>query len=184
MRMDEAQAEFRSVFLGGSIGQMVTGSIWLLSAAAGTWVSQIAGILLLFLGGMLIYPLTQLSLRAVGRGGALDPENPLGKYFLHSVIAMGATYPLVYAAVLYNINWFYPAFMLVTGAHYLSFILFYGMNQFGFLAAVLIGSAIGLVMLLPGVFSAGGWLTGIILITFGVFVWRSVGLHVAQPASR
>jgi hypothetical protein len=184
MRIDEAQAEFRTVFLGGSVGQFVTGIIWLISAAAGTWGSQPAGILLLFLGGMFIYPLTQLFLRTLGRGGALNPDNPFGKYFLHSVIAMGASYPLVYAAILYNINWFYPAFMLITGAHYLSFILFYGMNQFGFLAAILIGGAIGLLMLLPDSFSAGGWLTGIILILFAIAVWRTVGSRLLQPASR
>jgi hypothetical protein len=181
--IEEAQAEFRSVFLGGSIGQFVTGFIWLVSAAAGMWGSKGAGILFLFLGGILIYPLTQLFLRLLGRGGAISPHNPFGKYFLHSVIAMGVTYPLVYAATLYDINWFYPAFMLATGAHYLSFILFYGMNQFGILAGILIGSAILIVMLLPGNFSAGGWLTGIILVLFAITVWRTVVTRLSKPAA-
>jgi hypothetical protein len=182
MRIDEAQAEFRSVFLGGSVGQFVTGLIWLISAAAGTWGSNSAGILLLFLGGMLIYPITRLALRLLGRGGEVNPENPFSKYFLHSVIAMGASYPLVYAAILHNVNWFYPAFMLVTGAHYLSFILFYGMNQFGILAGVLIAGAIALVTLVPEAFSAGGWFTGIVLILYAILVWQTVASRLLQHA--
>lgn len=174
MRIEEAQREFRTVFLGGAAGQWVTGLIWLLSAALGTWVSEGWGMIALFAGGIFIFPLTQLVLRWRGGSAALRKDNPLQPYFLHSVMAYGATFPLVFAAALYNPNWFYPAFMLITGAHYLSFILFYGMWQFGALAAVLIGGGIALAMLLPDVFSAGGWLTGVVLLVFALFVWRTV----------
>ena len=180
MTIKEAQREFRSVFLGGSVGQFVTGIIWLISAALSTWVGNVAGIITLFLGGMFIFPLTQLSLRLIRGSGTLSQNNPLSQYFLHSVIAMGATYPLIYATTLYNTNWFYPAFMLVTGAHYLSFIMFYGMWQFGVLAAILVGSGIALAMLLPDVFNAGGWLTGAVLITFAFTIWRTVVPKLSQ----
>ena len=47
--------------------------------------------------------------------------------------------PVIGAATLHNQNWFYPACMVVVGAHYMPFIFSYGMWQFGILAAALIG---------------------------------------------
>jgi hypothetical protein len=173
MTFAEAQREARTAFVGGSVGQVVTGAIWLLSAALGTWAGTSQGIIALFFGGMLIFPLTQLALRLLGKAGTLRPENPLGQYTLLSVFAMGAMYPLIYVAAVHNLNWFYPAFMLVVGAHYLSFVLLYGMRHYAFLGAALIGGGVALGVLLPGNFAAGGWLTGTALVVFGLFVWQS-----------
>ena len=173
MTLSDAQREVRSVFLGGSIGQLVTGAIWLISAALSTWAGERQGIIALFLGGMLIFPLTQLSLRLIGRPGTLGRDNPLSQYSLQSVFAMVAMYPLIYAAVLYNINWFYPAFMLVVGAHYLSFIFLYGMWQYGVLAAVLFGSGLTLAVILPNTFNLGGWIAGLVLVLFALTIWKT-----------
>lgn len=183
MKIEEAQREFRSVFMGGAVGQFVTGIIWLLSAALATWVGRGAGIIALFIGGALIFPLTQLGLRLLGRDGAVSPENPFNTYFLHSVIAFGATFVLVYAAMLFRTEWFYPAFMIATGAHYLAFIMFYGMNQFGILAGILIAAGILLAMFLPDNFAAGGWFTGLALIIYALVIWRTVAQQLTQPAT-
>lgn len=180
MTIQEAQREFRSVFLGGSVGQFVSGVIWLVSAALSTWVGPAAGILALFVGGALIFPLTQLGLRLLGYRQALSKENPFNTYFLHSVVAFGATFVLVYAAMLYRTAWFYPAFMLATGAHYMAFILFYGMNQFGVLAGILMVGGIVLGLFIPGAFSLGGWLTGVVLIAFAFVVWRMMAPQIAR----
>lgn len=182
MTIQEAQREFRSVFLGGAVGQFVTGVIWLLSAALSTWVGRGAGILALFVGGALIFPLTQLGLRLLGHDQAVSKDNPFNTYFLHSVVAFGATFVLVYAAMLFRTEWFYPAFMLATGAHYMAFIMFYGMNQFGVLAGILIIAGIVIAMFFPGVFSLGGWLTGIVLVGFALVLWRTVVPEITQPA--
>ena len=56
MKLEEAQHEFRSVFMGGAVGQFVTGLIWLLSAALAAWVGRDASIIALFVGGALIFP--------------------------------------------------------------------------------------------------------------------------------
>lgn len=72
MNVSDAQREVRSVYLGGSVGQWVSGVIWLLSAGLWTWGSPRAGILALVLGGAFIFPLTQLALRASGRPASLS----------------------------------------------------------------------------------------------------------------
>ena len=184
MTLDAAQQAVRTVFLGGSVGQMVTGVIWLLSAALGTFGGETYGILGLFFGGMLIFPLTQLVLRLLGHRAALGPTNPLARFPLQSVAAMTALYPLVYAATIHNVAWFYPAFMMVVGAHYVSFILLYGMWQYGALAAALVGGGIALAVLLPHTFSLGGWLTGIVLLGFAFFVWQTIVARQPSTASQ
>jgi hypothetical protein len=59
MSIAEAQREVRTIFLNGSVGQAVSGTIWLASAATATFGTKRAAILLLVVGGMFICPLTQ-----------------------------------------------------------------------------------------------------------------------------
>lgn len=80
------------------------------------------------------------------------------------------------AATLHNQNWFFPAFMVAVGAHYLPFIFLYGMWQFGILAASLIGAGMAIAMYLPSAFSVGGWFIALALMIFA-FVGRSVALR-------
>lgn len=178
MTVCEAQSRVRSVFLGGSVGQFVTGIIWLVSAALSTFVGPSQGILALVVGGMLIFPLTQLALKFMGRPTSLARDNPLNSIPLTSVFAMVAMYPLIYAAARYNINWFFPAFMIVVGAHYLWFIFLYGMRAYAVLAAILVGSGIAVGLLWPTVFPIGGWLAGAVLVVFAVIIWQR---RVWQP---
>ena len=71
---------------------------------------------------------------------------------------------------------FFPAAMVVIGAHYLPFITLYGMRVFGVLAAALVLGGVGLALYGPAVFSLGGWLTAAILIVFA-FAVRQMVLH-------
>jgi Family of unknown function (DUF7010) len=76
--------------------------------------------------------------------------------------------PLVAAATLYRFHWFYPAFMIALGTHYLPFMFLYGMWQFGPLAAILIGSSLAIGLYGPEIFSLGGWLTAFVLLVFAI----------------
>jgi hypothetical protein len=170
MLIKEAQQEVRTVFLGGSVGQAVSGILWLVSAALGYWVSPKAGIYFLIFGGMLIFPLTQLALKILGQQASLRKENPLNNLAMQIAFTVPLLIPLILVATMYNINWFYPAFMLVVGAHYLPFIFLYGMWQYGVLAALLIGGSLTIAMNLADIFTLGGWVTGSVLILFAVII--------------
>ena len=78
--------------------------------------------------------------------------------------------PVIGAVSLYNLNWFYPAFMLIVGVHYMPFIFLYGMWEFAVLAALLIGGGVAIGLLLPETFIAGGWFTAIVLLLFAIIV--------------
>jgi hypothetical protein len=60
MSVAEAQEEVRTVFLNGAVGQLVSGVLWLVSAALGSWGTARLAVLALVFGGMAIYPVTQL----------------------------------------------------------------------------------------------------------------------------
>lgn len=169
MHVDDAQRELRSAFLGGFVGQLVSGLLWLGSAGLAVWGSHRAAILFLVVVGIFIFPMTQLGLRAMGRAGRVGRENALGSLGAQVAFVLPLTLPLVGAAALYRTDWFYPAFMIALGAHYLPFVFLYGMRMFGVLAALLWagGVLLGGTRLSLG-FSAGAWLTGILLLVVAV----------------
>lgn len=170
MEIKTAQHDVQTTFLRGAVGQTVSGLIWLASAAIGTWSSERQAILVLVLGGMFIFPLTQLGLRLLGRRAGLPAGHPMNALAMQVAFMLPLNMLLVGAAALYNINWFYPAFMLIVGTHYLPFIFLYGMWEFGVLAALLIFGGVGIAMLFPDSFTLGGWVTAILLLLFAVFV--------------
>lgn len=172
MEVRTAQAEVRNVFLGGSIGQAVSGAIWLVSAALGTWGRPQTAMLVLAVGGAFIFPLTQLALRLLGRPAALQRENPFNALAMQTAFIVPLCLPLIYAATLYNPNWFYPAFMIAVGAHYLPFMTLYGMWQYAILAAALLGGGVAFGMFFSESFPSGGWFTGLVLAGFALLAWR------------
>ena len=166
MNILDSQREMRSAFLGGFAGQLVSGLIWLVAAALGTWVSPATGMAALFFGSMGIFPLTQLAVRLLGRPGKVSPQNGLWPLGSQVAFTVPINFLLVGAATLYRAEWFFPAAMVVIGSHYLPFITLYGMRLFGVLAALLVVAGAGLALYGPPIFSLGGWLTGAVLIGF------------------
>lgn len=183
MTVAEAQRESRTIFLGGSVGQIVSGLIWLLSAGLGTWVGIRAGIIALVVGGAFIYPLTQLVLRLLGRPWALSPGNPLRQLAIQVAFTVPLTLPVVGGAALHNVNWFYPGCMIIVGAHYMPFMFLYGMWQFGVLAGALMAGGFLLAFQAPQEFALGGWLAGATMVLFGIVAGAITRRELSSLAS-
>jgi len=170
MEIKSAQQDVQRTFMRGSVGQAVSGFIWLVSAILGTWVSERNAIILLVLGGMFIFPLTQLTFRLLGRSAGLPKGPPMNQLAMQVAFIVPLNLPVIGAATLHNTNWFYPAFMLIVGTHYMPFIFLYGMREFAILSVLLIGGGVTIGILLPGTFIAGGWFTAVILLLFALLV--------------
>ena len=166
MQVADAQREMRTVYLGGFAGQLVSGTLWLSSAALATWGTPRRAMALLVVGGFFIYPLTVLVLRALGQRAALSPGNPLRWLAMQIAFTVPLGVPLVLAATLHRVEWFYPAFMVVVGAHYLPFVFLYGMPMFAVLGGLLAGGGLLLGLYAPPVFALGGWLAGALMLVF------------------
>ena len=180
MQVNDAQREMRAVYMGGFQGQLVSGILWLVSAGLSAWVSPRAGIIFLCAGGVLIFPLTQLLLRLMGRPASVRAENPLRFLAMQVAFTLPLNLPLVAGAALYRLDWFYPAFMIALGTHYLPFVFLYGMRSFYALSALLVGAGVMIALYLPAApFSLGGWLTAAALLIFAL-----IGLQVARREAR
>lgn len=182
MDIAEAQRDVRTVFLGGSVGQLVTGLIWLGSAALSTWVSHRAGILFLVVGGTFIYPLTQVGLRLLRSPASLPKGHPMNALAMQVAFIVPACLPLVGAAALSHVAWFYPACLLVVGAHYMPFIFLYGMSEFGALAGLLMATGVASGMYLPSGFALPGWIGGSVLVVFASLLYQRHRSFGSSPA--
>jgi hypothetical protein len=164
MTIAEAQAEMRAVYRNGSVGQLVSGLLWLASAAWATWGSARVAILVLVVDGMFIFPLTTLVLRALGGPAAVSRGNPFTRLAMEVAFVVPLVLPVVAGATLHRFGWLYPAMMAVVGAHYLAFETLYGLWQFLVLGAVLIAAGLVIAHLSAHQFAVGAWLTGAILL--------------------
>ena len=169
----DAQRDVRATFLGGFPGQLVSGALWLLSAGATTWVSPRSGVIALVVGGIFIFPLAQLTLKMMGRRASLQPGNPMKDLAMQAALIIPALFPLVGAATLHRLEWFYPAMAMVVGAHYFPFAFLYGMRMFLVLGGMMWAVALAVGSSAP-VFGIGvGWVTGAVLIVFA-FIGRRI----------
>lgn len=166
MDIVDAQREVRFRFSGGFYGQAVAGLIWLASASFASWGSPQTAIWVLLVGGFFIFPITELLVRTVGTRSKLDRENLLPQLGMQVAFVLPSSMPLVLPVSLYQPNWFYPALMILLGAHYLPFVFLYGMRMFAVLAAFLLGGGVIIAMHLSSSFSIGAWYTGTLLLIF------------------
>ncbi len=175
MEIAQAQKDVRDTFMGGFAGQLISAMLWATSAAACTWHSFRVGEIILILGGFLIFPLTQLLLRSMGHAYALPKGHPMNALAIQVAFTLPLTLPLVIGIAALHPAWFYPAFMITLGAHYLPFVFMYGMWQFACLCAALVASGIAIGMYLPQPLSLGAWITAALLFLFAI-----VGRQVAR----
>ena len=170
-----AQSEVRTAYRSGSVGQIYSGIVGLASAAAWALSTPTVGIVTLLVGGFFIYPVTSAVSRLFGGAGRIDRGNPLSELGVTAPIVGPLCMPIAGAAALHDINWFYPAFMIVMGAHYLPFSTLYGMRSFIWLGAGMwiTGIAVGWWMPESSVMAAG--VTGAALVGFGLVVGRGHG---------
>lgn len=177
MQVAEAQAEVREMYIGGSIGAMVSATVWLIAAAMWTWSSPRLGMLSLIFGGMLIFPVGQGVLLLMGRHASLPASNPFKALAMQIAFTLPLTIPLVLAATAARPEWFFPGMMLIVGVHYLPFITLYGMCEYGVITAVLVAGALIIGIHFPEHGVVAGWLTATAEMLFGGIVllreWES-----------
>ena len=166
MTISEAQWEIRTRFVGGFYGQLVSGFLWLAAAGLAVWRGPRASIIMLVLGGFFIFPATELLIRSFGERAQVSSANALRSLGMQTAFVLPLSMPLLLPVGLYRLNWFYPAMMILLGAHYLPFVFLYGMRMFAVLAAILVGGGTLIAMYFSASFSIGAWYTGAILLVF------------------
>lgn len=178
MLIKDAQREVRRVYQGGLAGQAISGFLWLGSAITAQWGTPKLAMLILVLGGFAIYPAISIVLKASGRPASLSANNPFRLLAIQVAFVLPLSMPLLAPVAAYRLDWFYPAMMILLGAHYLPFATLYGMRSFLALAAALIISGVVIALYLPYGFATGGWVTSIVL-----FIFAGIGFMEARRSA-
>jgi hypothetical protein len=185
MNIVDAQRENRFRFSGGFYGQAVSGLIWLVSAGFASWGSPQSAISFLMVAGFFIFPITELLVRTVGTRLKLDNRNTLPQLGMQVAFVLPFSMPLLLPVGRYDLNWFYPALMILLGADYLPFVFLYGMRMFAVLAAFLLGGGVIIALHMSSSFSIGAWYRGIVLLIFAavgkLLVDKERERNTAQP---
>jgi hypothetical protein len=186
MNMSEAQSDMRHAYFGGATGAFASALVWLTSGVVALLVSPGSAVLALFIGGMLIYPLSVLLSKGIGRPGKHERGNPLGALALEGTCYMLLCLPLAFAVFLYKAAWFFPAMLLIIAGRYLTFQTIYGMRLYWFLGVVLVLGSVALVVLRAGP-AAGAFLGGSIEAVFSIVLFvahrRQLQPNALQPTA-
>jgi hypothetical protein len=175
MEISTAQEDVRRVFRQGAVGQLVSALVWTAAAATATWGESSAAPYVLFLGGVLIFPLTSLVLRLLRGPASLPNGHPMSALAFQLAMQVPLGLLVALALGIFAPNLFFPAAMVVVGAHYLAFVFLYGMRSFAVLAAAMIVAGVLIAVAVPGLSVAGAWLTVLALLAFSAvaFLRRS-----------
>jgi hypothetical protein len=137
MTIFDAQRDIRRAYVGGGPGVLVSGLIWLAAAL----VEQNRGVgptfAILFVGGMLIFPLSTLASRLLFRRGKEAAGNPLGPVALESTIAMLGGLFAAWLFLRFEPAFVFPLAAIAVGTHYAVFKTIYGDRLFWALAAII-----------------------------------------------
>lgn len=167
MNIAEAQKEMRCHFAGGFYGQFISAVLWATSAFLALDASPAIAMGALAFGGFLIFPLTELATR-IFRAPALSKANELKGLGLQIAFVLPISMLLLVPVVRYNANLFYPALMILLGAHYIPFVFLYGMRAYAGLAAALAGGGVFLALFFGQYLSVGAWYTAAVLMLFAI----------------
>jgi hypothetical protein len=167
MNIAEAQKEMRSHFGGGFYGQLVASVFWAISASLATLASPTHAMVALVAGGFLIFPFTELLVR-ISRTPKLSKTNELTGLGMQIAFVLPISMLLLVPVVRYNVNLFYPAMMVLLGAHYIPFVFLYGMRVFAGLAALIGGGGVLFALTCGNQFSIGAWYTAAVLFLFSL----------------
>jgi hypothetical protein len=138
-----AQREMRYAYLGGAPGMLVSAVVWLTAGLVNLRHTAQASVWALFIGGMLIHPLSIVLTRAAGRPGLHGKGNPMGTLVMETTVWMILCLPIVYGISLWRMDLFFPAMMLVIGGRFLTFATIYGAGVFRVCGALLAMAAYG-----------------------------------------
>lgn len=158
--------ELRKTYLGAAPHTLMMGLVWLISGVLPLFFSKSLTILFFFFAAGAAFSAGEALNKALKTPKVISEENNLPKLFLFLGMTIPLAFPVVYMALQYNSNWFFPAFAIIVGGHYLPFIWAYKMPTFGILGGLLIAVGVGCAFWLPEHFSTAAYITGAVLLTF------------------
>lgn len=170
--IEHAQKDMCKGYANGSLGIIVSGLMWLISAAVTYQYSVKQAVWALLIGGMLIHPVSVLFYKIIGLNGSHTKGNQLGNLAMEGTIFMIMCLPIAFGLSLQHTEWFFQGMLLIIGGRYLTFSSIYGIKLYWILGASL--GVAAYLLFYNSVQSFGTLLAGsLIEISFGLFMFLS-----------
>jgi hypothetical protein len=126
MQIDVAQREMTAAHVGGAPGVFVSGLVWLISGWIWNRYGVADGFYGLFVGGILIFPVSLLVSRIFFRAKKVPKGNPLERLALESTFILFSGILLAYCFLRVAPELAFPAMAVSIGVRYLIFRTIYG----------------------------------------------------------
>jgi hypothetical protein len=168
-RFMDQHKEFRLTYLTAAPHSFYSGIAWIASAALSEIFTNEYAILFFILSLSVTFPVGELLRKVFQSRNFISASNKLGQLFMFSAFTIPACYPLVYFLCKVKINYFFPAFSILVGAHYLIFVYAYDRKIFLVLAIAMIAQGVWSVHTLPLSFSIAGYIAGSMIFLTGVY---------------
>ena len=178
MDFKESQKDMNASYYSGATGVLTSGFVWCTAGVVGSFVSQTASMIALFIGGMLIFPLSVMSAKMLGRSGKHSNRNALRHLAIEGLAILFVGLFLAFIIAQFNTQLFYPCMLLIIGARYLSFQTLYGLTIYWFLGGVLIiAGFVSALFNFPFIF--GAYAGGIIEVLFALVMLKQNNTNAA-----
>ncbi len=148
MHIDEAQNEFRRSYVGGGPGVLVSGLVWLAAAMTAQSQGVGRGFAVLFIGGMIIHPVSTILCRTFFGRAKEAAGNPLAGAALESTIAMIGGLIAAWLLIPLRPEYVFAVAAIAAGTRYALFKTIYGDRLFWLLAGLM--SGVGLLVIFGG----------------------------------
>jgi hypothetical protein len=163
----------RISYFGGAPGVLASALAWFAAGMVAHNNSPKIAVLVLFIGGMFIFPVSVLFTKVLGRSGVHAPENKLGTLTLEGTFQLILCLPLAYVVSLYRLGWFFPAMLLVIGGRYLTFSTLYG-SRWYWACGITLALAGFLLVMINASPSTGAFTGALIETVFSVLIFFAV----------
>lgn len=158
--------ELRRTYWGAVPHTVFTAAVWITASCLSFYISKNQAIVFFMVAGTFTFPGGELIRKFMSAPSLISKENKLPQFFMLLAFTIPASYPLIYFACKANINYFFPAFTVLIGAHYLPFVYGYQMISFSVLSIVLVAQGTLIGYYYPESFALSGLCTGITLLLF------------------
>jgi hypothetical protein len=162
MDIGQAQRDISRAFVGGGPGVFVSALTWAAAGLVERSQGVVSAFVALFVGGMLIFPISTLISRFVFRRGRESKDNVLGRVALESTIAMIGGLFAAWLFLPFRPDFVFPLAAIAVGTHYAVFRTVYGDAIFWLLGGLI--TAVGLVAIFGWATIPGGPIFAVALI--------------------
>lgn len=154
MNIRDAQDDLRRAYVGAGPGVFVSALVWLTAAMVERSHGIGTAFAVLFVGGMLIFPLSTLICRLLLKRPKEAADNPLGATVLECTIAMIGGLFAAWLFLPVRPDYVFPLAAIAVGTHYAVFKTVYGDTLFWILGGLI--TAVGVLSVLKIIAFPGG----------------------------